>query len=135
MQPIGTAGYSTTNYAILGRMYEAVTGDTIEDGVTGLLCHPRDPTDLTAKLCRFAEMTSDARVEVIAGSAAAGFVTYVQRSQLFGFPDFISVKFIDLPSGGSTIAVFSRARDGKSDLDVNKKRVTRWVEQTQSRIA
>ena len=79
--------------------------------------------------------TSEARVEVIAGSAAAGFVTYVQRSQLFGFPDFISVKFIDLPSGGSTIAVFSRARDGKSDLDVNKKRVTRWVEQTQSRIA
>ena len=34
VQPIGTAGYSTTNYAILGRMYEAVTGDTIEDGVT-----------------------------------------------------------------------------------------------------
>ena len=38
--------------------------DTIEDGVTGLLCHPRDPTDLAAKLCRFAEMTSDARVEM-----------------------------------------------------------------------
>jgi len=34
VQPIGTPGYSTTNYTILGLMYEAVTGDTIEDGVT-----------------------------------------------------------------------------------------------------
>jgi D-alanyl-D-alanine carboxypeptidase len=34
VQPIGTPGYSTTNFAILGRMYEAVTGDTIEAGIT-----------------------------------------------------------------------------------------------------
>jgi D-alanyl-D-alanine carboxypeptidase len=34
VQPIGTPGYSTTNFTILGLMYEAVTGDTIEAGVT-----------------------------------------------------------------------------------------------------
>lgn len=78
--------------------------------------------------------TADDRVEVIAGSASAGFVTYMQRSLLFGFPDFISVKFIDLEGGGSTLGIFSRARDGKSDLDVNKKRVIRWVEQTRARV-
>jgi uncharacterized protein (DUF1499 family) len=77
---------------------------------------------------------ADDRVEVLAGSASAGFVTYVQRSLLFGFPDFISVRFIDLPSGGSTLGIFSRARDGKSDLDVNQKRVNRWVEQTEARV-
>lgn len=71
----------------------------------------------------------DARVEVIAGSAADGFVTYMQRSALFGFPDFVSVKFVDVP-GGSSLAIFSRARDGKSDLGVNEKRVTRWVAAT-----
>jgi uncharacterized protein (DUF1499 family) len=74
------------------------------------------------------------RVEVIAGSAADGFVTYMQRSLLFGFPDFVSVTFIDLPDGGSTLGIFSRARDGKSDLDVNKKRVTRWIDATQARL-
>jgi len=34
VQPVGTPGYSTTNYTILGLMFEAVTGETIEDGVT-----------------------------------------------------------------------------------------------------
>jgi uncharacterized protein (DUF1499 family) len=78
---------------------------------------------------------SDDRVEVIAGSASDGFVTYMQRSFLFGFPDFISVRFIDLEGGESTLGIFSRARDGKGDLDVNKKRVLRWVEQTQARVS
>ena len=34
VQPVGTPGYSTTNFTILGLMFEAVTGETIEDGVT-----------------------------------------------------------------------------------------------------
>ncbi|MFK7916591.1 MAG: DUF1499 domain-containing protein [Ilumatobacter sp.] len=76
---------------------------------------------------------ADARVEVIAGSAADGFVTYMQRSALFGFPDFISVKFVEV-SNGSSLAIFSRARDGKSDLDVNNKRVTRWLDATAARL-
>lgn len=36
VQPVGTPGYSTTNYAILGRMLEAVTGRTVEDVLTDL---------------------------------------------------------------------------------------------------
>lgn len=76
----------------------------------------------------------DDRVDVVAGSAAAGFVTYVQRSKIFGFPDFVSVKFVDVP-GGSSLSIFSRARYGKSDLDVNEKRVNRWVEATEQRLA
>jgi len=68
------------------------------------------------------------RTEAIAGSAADGHVTYVQRSALWGFPDYVSVRFIDNgPEGGSTLAVFSRSRFGKSDLGVNKKRVTAWL--------
>jgi uncharacterized protein (DUF1499 family) len=71
----------------------------------------------------------DDRVEVLAGSASDGFVTYVQRSAFFAFPDYVSVRFIAADDGGSTLAVFSRSRYGKGDLGVNKKRVTRWLEE------
>lgn len=36
VQPPGTPGYSTTNYTILGRILEAVTGDSVENLVTGV---------------------------------------------------------------------------------------------------
>jgi len=76
----------------------------------------------------------DDRVEVVAGSAADGFVTYVQRSAVFAFPDFVSVTFSDVAAGGSSFAVFSRSQYGQSDLGVNKKRVERWVAATQQRL-
>jgi len=78
--------------------------------------------------------TADDDVEVLAGSAGDGFVTYVQRSKLFKFPDYVSVRFIDLPAGGSTLGIFSRARYGQKDFDVNEKRVMRWVDETQRRL-
>ena len=74
------------------------------------------------------------RVEVVAGSAAEGFVTYVQRSTFFAFPDFVSVTFTDVTDGGSSFAVFSRSQYGKSDLGVNEKRVRRWVAATQAEL-
>jgi len=70
----------------------------------------------------------DDRVDVLAGSAPDGFVTYVQRSAFFAFPDYVSVRFIEADGGGSTLAVFSRSRYGKGDLGVNGKRVVRWLE-------
>lgn len=69
------------------------------------------------------------RVEVVAGSAAEGFVTYVQRSFLFAFPDYITVRFLEVDDQRSTIALLSRARYGKSDLGVNEKRITNWLAQ------
>ena len=36
VEPIGTPGYSTTNFIILGLMYEAVTGETIEAGIASV---------------------------------------------------------------------------------------------------
>lgn len=77
--------------------------------------------------------TGDDRVEVIAGSAADGFVTYMQRSALFGFPDFVSVKFLEV-EGGASLSIFSRAQFGKSDLNVNEKRITKWVDATAQRL-
>ncbi len=83
----------------------------------------------------FSEMVNgQSSVEILAGSEADGFVTYVHRTTVFGFPDYISVRFIDLDDGGSTIAVFSRSRLGQSDLGVNEKRVTEWIAALQATL-
>ncbi len=68
------------------------------------------------------------RVERVAGSTQAGWVTYVQRSETLAFPDYISVQFYDYgDTGTSTIAIYSRSRFGHSDMGVNEARVKRWV--------
>ncbi|MFT4714943.1 MAG: hypothetical protein ACI861_001428 [Paracoccaceae bacterium] len=65
-------------------------------------------------------------VTKLAGDADAGFVTYVARSKMMRYPDYISIKFIDLGERRSTIAVFSRARFGYSDRGVNRRRFLAW---------
>ncbi len=84
---------------------------------------------------------ADARTEIIADDRLpttssggtqtpqmVGHVTFVQRSAVFGFPDYISVRF--LPAGDrsqSTLSIFSRSRFGQSDFGVNQARVERWL--------
>ena len=54
-------------------------------------------------------------------------VDYVQYSKLIGYPDTITVRFIDLGEGRSTLAVFSRAHYGYRDFGVNEARVKDWM--------
>lgn len=63
----------------------------------------------------------------IAGLPPELMMTYVQRTEKLKFPDYISVKFIDMGDGNSTIAVYSRSRYGYADMGVNQARVERWV--------
>jgi len=83
--------------------------------------------DLATKFDRVASESGN--VDVVGGAPANGFVTYVQTSGLFGFPDYISVRFMEVDATSSTLAVFSRSRLGHSDLGVNRKRVTAWLDQ------
>lgn len=64
--------------------------------------------------------------QMIAGDLAEGFVTYVARSRILGFPDAVSIR---LHEDGNEVRVdiFSRSRFGYSDLGVNDARVTRWI--------
>lgn len=62
------------------------------------------------------------RTTRLAGSVADGHVTYVTRSKLMGFPDYTTVQ-----RDGDTIRIFGRLRFGKSDLGVNRTRVTHLV--------
>jgi len=55
------------------------------------------------------------------------WATYVQRSRVMGFPDYISVRVIPRGEGSATLAIFSRARFGSSDLGVNRARVENWL--------
>ncbi|PTW50121.1 DUF1499 domain-containing protein [Rhodovulum kholense] len=74
------------------------------------------------------------RTSRIAGAPGDLFMTYVQRSALWGFPDYISVRI--LPEGdGATWAAFSRSRYGHSDLGVNAKRLTDWQAALEARLA
>lgn len=84
------------------------------------------------------------RVSVVADDRSdahgpmAGIVTYVQRSALFGFPDYVSVRFVSLERSAespfSTLVIFSRSRLGQSDLGVNERRVTSWLDQLESEL-
>ena len=83
------------------------------------------PADLSAK---FDEMAlSQPKVTVLAGSAAQGHVTYVQRTNLMAYPDYISVKITAEEGGTSRLTLYSRSRFGQSDLGVNKARVKAWT--------
>lgn len=62
----------------------------------------------------------------LAGSPEDGLVTYVQRSAVMRFPDYISVRAIPT-EGGATLAVWSRSRYGHSDLGVNAARLDAWI--------
>ncbi|MCP5075219.1 MAG: DUF1499 domain-containing protein [Rhodobacteraceae bacterium] len=74
-------------------------------------------------------------VTKFAGDPGELLVTYVQRSRRMRYPDYVSVKFIDLPDDRSTLAVFSRARYGVSDRGVNRARVERWVSAVRQAVA
>lgn len=68
------------------------------------------------------------RVRRLAGGPEELWTTYVQRSLIMGYPDYVSVREIDLGDGRSTLAIWSRSRFGLSDLGVNRARVERWLE-------
>jgi len=85
-----------------------------------------DPQALMAQLHDVA--TAEPRVLVLAGSVADGHVTYIARSRLMGFPDYVSVRAIPAEGGGARLAIFSRLRFGSDDMGVNRARVERWLD-------
>lgn len=57
----------------------------------------------------------------------------MQKSAIFGFRDYITVEAVS-SGAGSQLAVYSRAMVGHWDMNVNKKRVRAWLNETVSRI-
>lgn len=82
------------------------------------------PAAVLARL--HAAALAEPRTRVVAGSPEALHVTYVQRSALWGFPDYVSVR-AEAVEGGTALALWSRSRFGHSDLGVNRARGERWL--------
>ncbi|MDQ7081126.1 MAG: DUF1499 domain-containing protein [Paracoccaceae bacterium] len=85
--------------------------------------------DLAADFDRF--VLARPRVTRLAGSVQELWITYVVRSRLIGFPDYVSVRFIPLSPDQATLAIFSRARFGYGDGGVNRQRVESWLKRFQ----
>lgn len=55
-------------------------------------------------------------------------VTYVQRTPLVAYPDYVSVRAVPVGEGQSALVILSRSRFGESDLGVNRARIAQWLE-------
>ena len=55
----------------------------------------------------------------------------VQHSAALGFPDVITVEFVALGADRSSLAIYSRARYGRYDFGVNRRRVVAWLDRLQ----
>ena len=73
------------------------------------------------------------RTRPLAGSVEDGHMTYVTRTPIMGYPDYVSVRVFATASGAS-MAVFSRSRFGHSDLGTNRKRLEEWMAQIDAAV-
>lgn len=96
------------------------------DGDAGSPVFVVDANELARTFHEYA--LSRPRVTRLAGEPEQLWMTYIQRSKWFGFPDYISVRIVPVDAGRSALAVYSRARYGGSDLGVNQARIAKWVE-------
>ncbi|PRX37772.1 Protein of unknown function [Meinhardsimonia xiamenensis] len=87
---------------------------------------PVPPAALLAAFAAHVEATTP-RITRLAGSPEEGRITWIVRSRVFGFPDYVTVSAFPA-DGGAALAILSRLRFGRSDLGVNRARVKRWLE-------
>jgi uncharacterized protein (DUF1499 family) len=72
-------------------------------------------------------IAAEPRLVQIAAEPEQRRSVWIQRSALFRFPDLVTVEFVALAPDRSSLALYSRARYGRSDFGVNRKRVLRWL--------
>lgn len=83
------------------------------------------PVDLANALEKVAlDMPGTSR---LAGDPQDLWMTYVVRSRIIGFPDYVSVRVIPEGENRAMLSIYSRARFGRSDLGVNRGRVENWL--------
>jgi uncharacterized protein (DUF1499 family) len=68
------------------------------------------------------------RTQHLVGSAAEGRITWVARSFLMGFPDYVTAEVSQTPNG-TRLDIFSRLRFGTVDYGVNAARLKDWLSQ------
>lgn len=92
------------------------------DFVTPLFAVPVDR--LREAMVRIA--AEEPRTHLVHLDKEASQAQFEQSSKIFKFKDIITVAF-EPAEGGSTLAIYSRARLGYYDFGVNRRRVRRWL--------
>jgi len=67
------------------------------------------------------------RLAEVAADPGSRQYAFVQRTAVLRFPDTVTVRFIDLGGGRSSLAIYSRSKVGHSDLGANEARVRAWL--------
>ena len=83
-----------------------------------------DPAELS-RIVDAVEMAQP-RTRRVAGSVESGHMTYLTRTPLMGYPDYVSIRVHATEMGASFVA-FSRSRFGQSDLGANRARMELWL--------
>jgi uncharacterized protein (DUF1499 family) len=67
------------------------------------------------------------QTDLVESDEAAEIYTYRIRTPLLRFPDDVTVQFVALDEGRSSLAIYSRSHYGYSDLGTNQRRVDEWI--------
>jgi hypothetical protein len=65
------------------------------------------------------------RTQRLAGTVAEGWITWVTRSRLLGYPDYTTAQVM----AGPGLCILGRQRFGSSDAGVNAARIGGWVQE------
>ncbi|MBR72279.1 MAG: hypothetical protein CMM30_04985 [Rhodospirillaceae bacterium] len=74
------------------------------------------------------------RTVTLKNNISEGKLQLCQKSLIFKFPDLIWIQAITIDEYSSSVAIFSKAKYGKYDFGVNKKRVLRWIDKLSDKI-
>lgn len=76
---------------------------------------------------RLNEIILEDKCKKVFGNIEENLITYVCRSKVFGFPDYISISFHPLDERKTSLSIFSRSRFGVYDFGKNKNRIDGWL--------
>ena len=97
-------------------------GDTATEGSFKAVRRITAPPEEVLKAIEAHALTTS-RTMLLEGSAEQGMMTFVSRSQLWGFPDYTTVAVRD-----DRLVIYARLRFGKGDFGVNRARVQDWLD-------
>jgi uncharacterized protein (DUF1499 family) len=83
------------------------------------------PRSILARLDEIALATP--RTVRLAGSPEKGIITWVTRSAILGFPDYVTAEGSVSDVATSEVTIVSRSRFGRSDFGVNAARLKDWL--------
>ena len=76
----------------------------------------------------FSMIGNEPRTDWVASNEEIQQYDFLQRTRLMRFPDSITVRFLALQEGRSTLAIYSRSHYGHSDFGVNQERIEAWLD-------